>query len=444
MPASPRWSSSPATAAPGTTTGGAGGAISNILAQNALFDTSPGAPGTAPASSGVLLNVTELTGATLISGTGGAGGTGSGGAGGAISNLNIGVSGLSQPGVLTTDGNAIFNGGALTIQTGAGGASATGKGGAGGSFTNSVVGSANAYEDYGLLLQTGAGGAGLKTGGQGGAITNIVLNSSENPIEPVDALYDTLSTVIIAGAGGAASAAAGVGGVGGSISHISETKDVNTSINLIQAGNGGASAAGVGGAGGSVSSVTTVGLIGQASDDDDNSFGAFITNLPTGGYFDTLFPGGVPEGVFSGRGGTGTTSGIAGSVSAIAAAQIAAIGAAVDPLTGLFAAASKVSNITAEYVGYNIGNTGSYQDSQGGSAAPDTVVALDGFNLLRDDSDQYPCDGPDRRDLCSVSLLLDLALHLGQFLGAVLVVNVAGGCHAIGMGRGAELVNVRP
>jgi hypothetical protein len=165
--------------------------------------------------------------------------------------------------------------------------------------------------------------------------------------------------------------------MGGSISHVSQSSDVNTSINILQAGNGGA-AAHTGGAGGSVFDVNTVGLIGQASDDSGHSFGAFQTFVAPG-VLSTLFPAGVPEGVFAGRGGTGATAGIAGSVTSITAAQIAAIGAAANA-NGLFAAASKVANITAEAIGYDVNGNGLYDNATGTNrTAPDQAVAIDGF-----------------------------------------------------------------
>jgi hypothetical protein len=353
----------------GATTGGVGGAITGVTSENAVF--LDGEAITYPAW-------TELTGATVISGHGGNGGTGSGGAGGAISKLNIAVQGLAVPLVLSTSGTLEVTGGEITVKSGAGGSSAGGKGGAGGVIENSLLGCVDEAEDYGLMLQGGVGGSGALGGGAGGNVTNIQLNAPQNPMQGGGlSQYDALTTLIMAGNGGAATGASAVGGLGGSISQIFETKDVNSSINLLQAGNGGA-AVGTGGLGGSVTNVDTVGLIGQASDDSGNTFGAFQTAVNPA-VFNALFPGGVPEGVFAGRGGTGGTSGLAGSVANITAAQIAAIGAAVNS-QGLFAAAEKIANITAEVIGYDVNGNGLYNNVTGtNKTAPSQAVAIDGF-----------------------------------------------------------------
>jgi hypothetical protein len=359
----------------GATTGGAGGAITGVVSQNAQFSSASATTG------GSVLSTTELSSATITSGKGGNGGTGNGGAGGLITNLSVGVAGFEQSGALNNLGSGYVSGGELTIQSGGGGTGGTaGKGGAAGAITKSLVGCADDYEQYGLLLQGGVGGSGTLGGGLGGSITNIQLNAPQNGMEGSDAganVYDVLSTLILAGNGGAATGAGATGGVGGSISQISETKDVNSAINVIQAGNGGASA-GAGGAGGSVTNVNTVGLIGQASDDDGHSFGAFQT-FTEPGIFNSLFPYGmVPQGVFAGRGGVGKTDGVNGSVISISAAEIAAIGAAVDA-NGLFAAAAKVANITAENIGYDVNGDHQYTNAGGNDENPGEVVAIDGF-----------------------------------------------------------------
>ncbi len=332
---------------------------------------------------------TELTGATVISGHGGNGGKGNGGVGGSVSNLSIAVQGLVVESALanpvptppaTTPYTIMVFGGETTVLSGAGGNGGTaGRGGAGGAIENSVLGCVDAFQNYGLLLHGGAGGSGALAGGAGGSVTGIQLNAPQNPEQYLTgSSYDALSTVIMAGNGGAATGAAAAGGIGGTVSHITETKDVNSSINLIQAGNGGGSATATGGLGGSVTNVTTVGLIGQASDDFGNTFGAFETNVdPTA--FSALFPGGVPEGVFAGRGGLGKTNGQAGSVISINAAQIAAIGAAVNS-QGLFAAAARVADITAEVIGYDVNGNGLYDNVTGtNKTSPADAVAIDGF-----------------------------------------------------------------
>ena len=375
----------------GVTAGGAGGAIANIIAQNAVI-TTPGAVGTSGAvgaSTTGPLNWTELGGAAVISGNGGSATAGKGGPGGTITGLNIGVSGWwvesaaleTQPGV--NPGTLTYGGGQLSVVSGAGGngGGSAGKGGAGGCITKSLLGSADVFESYGLLLQTGAGGNGVMAGGIGGNVKGIGFNAPQNPTQIVSATYsDALSSMILAGNGGSATGSAGAGGAGGAISQITQNKDVNSAINVIQAGNGGASPSGIGGVGGSVTNVNTVGLIGQASDDTGTSFGVFQTATEPGlssTYFN--YSGGVPQGVFAGRGGTGNTSGAAGSVTSITAAQIAAIGAAVNS-SGLFAAASKVANITAESIGYDKYQNGHYTNASGqNQTPPDQAVPIDGF-----------------------------------------------------------------
>jgi len=66
-------------------------------------------------------------------------------------------------------------------------------------------------------------------------------------------------------------------------------------------------------------------------------------------------------------------------VTSITAAQIAAIGAAVDS-NGLFAAAAKIANITAEYIAYDVNGNGLYDNATGTNrTAPDQAVPIDGF-----------------------------------------------------------------
>jgi hypothetical protein len=294
--------------------------------------------------------------------------------------LSIAVQGLEVGEELYTAGTLTELGGQITVQTGAGGSGGVvGRGGVGGSIVGSQLGSVDEAENYGLMLQSGAGGSGGLGGGAGGNVLSIQVNTPQNPLvgEGNTSPYDALSTLILAGNGGAATGATAVGGTGGSISAISETKDINSAINLLQAGNGGAAVA-TGGLGGSVTSVRTVGLIGQASDDSGNSFGAFQTAVdPT--FFSSLFPAGVPEGVFAGRGGTGNTAGLAGSVISITAAQIAAIGAAANS-QGLFAAAERVANVTAQVIGYDVNGNGYYDNASGTNRnSPAVDKAIDGF-----------------------------------------------------------------
>ncbi|HEX4084622.1 MAG TPA: VCBS repeat-containing protein [Chthoniobacteraceae bacterium] len=363
----------------GATNGGAGGAITGVVSQNSQFNVS-----------GTLENISspELSAASVTSGAGGNGGTGNGGAGGTVSNLSIGVSGFDQSEYLAPlvgqNMADIVGGGQITIISGAGGNGGhAARGGAAGSIIGSVVGVQDAFEDYGILLQGGLGGNGGLGGGQGGNVANIQVSSPENPI-PATENYDVLSTLILAGNGGQATAAGGIGGTGGSIGQIMESKDVNSPINILQAGNGGAAVT-TGGTGGSVIGVSTVGLIGQPSDLFYNSFGVFQTDIDPGSLLlNSLFPynGGiseVPQGVFAGNGGAGATAGAQGSVMSISAAQIAAIGAAMNA-DGTFGAAARIASITAQAIAYDQNGNGQYDNVTGTNrTAPDQAIPIDGF-----------------------------------------------------------------
>ncbi|MEA3187100.1 MAG: hypothetical protein QOD99_930 [Chthoniobacter sp.] len=323
----------------GATKGGNGGFITNVITGNS------------PASTGDSIAGNELLGANLVAGNGGDGGSSDGGSGGGISTLSIGV-----------------DFGPIVVQSGSGGAggisagATTGKGGAAGSVGGALLGSANS----GLFVFAGLGGDGITGGGAGGSIASININA------PQDAAAD--SAVFAAGDGGKATgngplAGKGyLGGKGGDVTGITQQKDLNSAINLIEAGNGGASPGtfGVGGAGGSVSKVQTVGLIGIASD-SSTRFGVFDAN-------------GNGQGIFSGRGGAGPAQdGTAGAVSAVTARQIAAISATADA-NGVFALASKVFGIKADLIGYDVNGNGSFNSSSG-TASPSGAKPVDGFIL---------------------------------------------------------------
>ena len=181
-------------------------------------------------------------------------------------------------------------------------------------------------------------------------------------------------------AAGTAQAPRAQAGPGEASAKIVQTKDVNSSLNVLQAGNGGESTSATGGAGGSVTGVQTVGLIGQASDDRGHGLRRLPNGCGTRGAFTSLFPDGVPQGVFAGRGvEQGVAAGVAGSVTSISAAEIAAIGAAADA-NGLFAAANKVANITAQVIGYDKNGNGLYANVSGTNTTPPSqAVAIDGF-----------------------------------------------------------------
>jgi hypothetical protein len=316
----------------GTLRGGAGGAIVGLVLQNSPF------------VSGAPLTQTHLFSAVVQAGQGGDGGSGNGGKGGDISGALIGA-----------------NGGSLVVQAGLGGDSTSARGGAGGAVKSSEFGLVSSYSDVGLFIQGGAGGQGAIAGGIGGMVSGLRINTPQSTLG--------FSALIFGGDGGAATTAAGLGGRGGDISGILQAKDVNSSINVIQAGNGGDNLQGTAGAGGKVVNVHTVGFIGRPSG---------VASL---GVFDTVGSLTIAQGIFAGRGGVGQTSGANGSVQNIQARQIAAIAAAVDLNTGLFAVATKVANVTADLIGFDAAGDNTFDDINGGTSSPHLVAPVDGFIL---------------------------------------------------------------
>ncbi|MEA3207768.1 MAG: hypothetical protein QOE70_825 [Chthoniobacter sp.] len=322
----------------GSVRGGAGGAILGLTAQNAKLGES------------TVLATTELLGASLSSGKGGDGTASDGGKGGDISRVLAGV--FAAPLVITTgkggDGGTAGDESAIKA-----------KGGAGGYLTSSTLGAVVTGFNIGVLVQLGAGGDGQAAGGVGGSVNLLTLNTPQNMLSN--------SAMLFAGHGGAAAATGGLGGKGGSITGISQAKDLNSAISLLQAGNGGDASDGIAGAGGDVSGVKTAGFIGKPTDGTKNL-----------GVFDNF---GSEQGVFSGRGGAGLTDGIAGAVSNITARQIAAIAAAYDAPTDTFGIASKVSNVTADVIGFEVVRDNIFTDNHGGGLSPSATSGRDGFIL---------------------------------------------------------------
>jgi len=314
----------------GGAAGGAGGGVSGLIAQNAA------------AHGDGTFSRTQLTGAYLEAGKGGEGGTGVGGAGGTVTNNLIGV-----------------NGGILFAFGGLGGGSVNAKGGAGGAVTNSEFGLVASGAPIGMQIEGGTGGVGKLGGGAGGMLSGLRLNTPEST--------NSISAVLLGGHGGAATSALGVGGKGGDIANITQAKDYNSSINLVEAGNGGDNALGKGGAGGNVLNIKTVGFFGRPSNFQGDQLG--------------VFDGSEPQGVFSGRGGDGATDGVNGSISGVIARQIAAMGAAMDTATHLFAVASKISNVTAAVIGFDHDFDGVFDTQGAPGASPSSVVPVDGFIL---------------------------------------------------------------
>ncbi|HEV7405571.1 MAG TPA: VCBS repeat-containing protein, partial [Chthoniobacteraceae bacterium] len=288
----------------GTTKGGNGGDISGLTAQNEAFVT------------GEVITTTQLSSAVLVAGHGGNGDLSDGGRGGSVTNSLLGV----QGGFLFVQAGYGGEGGKMGNATTA----KLAKGGNGGAVTGGEFGLVSTGFSVGMQVYGGTGGDGWALGGTGGAIGGLKLNSSQST--------SSLSAMLVAGAGGAAKLATAVGGKGGDVSGVSQVKDINSSINLIQAGNGGDNLVGKAGAGGNVSAIKTSGFIGRPSDG--------VNGL---GVIDHVGMSTTAQGVFSGRGGTGASAalhGVNGSVTGVTARQIAAIAAAMDSATGLFAAAS--------------------------------------------------------------------------------------------------------
>ena len=311
--------------------GGAGGNVLSIVAQNA------------PTATGAFLSHTHLAAAEIYAGAGGDGGLSDGGAGGSVASATVGSNAL----LFTVAGNGGIGG--LTSGT-------TAKGGAGGSVSKSTFALIDTPLGYaGLIATAGNGGGGRAAGGAGGALATITVNLPYAPLG--------LGAVLTAGDGGSASGTGALGGKGGDVTGITNSKDIHSAISLIEAGDGGNAAAGKGGFGGNVSSIRVAGFIGRVLN-DMTPLGAFDA-LGTAGAFGTvvntnLVAGkGIAQGIFVGRAGTGTTAGLAGSVSKVQAEAISAIGASVDAM-GVFALAEKVTEVKASFIGYDVDHDGAF------------------------------------------------------------------------------------
>ncbi len=347
----------------GVTAGGAGGTLTNVGAQNALF-------------ANLSVSTNELSSVLIESGHGGNASAGNGGAGGGIVGLNVAVENIGGTVVDPTTQThvVVLLDGSATVETGAGGDSIGGLGGNAGTVSKSTVASltGDTQLGFGVLIAGGTGGAGTLGGGNGGGIKTVAMNTAST--------NDAFAAVLLAGDGGA-STGNGNGGRGGTVKGITQSKDVNSTINTIAAGDGGASAGGTGGAGGSVKNISTEGFIGLPSlttADGGIYLGVFndAISSPT---IASLFATGtsVPQGIFAGRGGNGADNGV---VNEVVARQIAAIAASVDAI-GVFAPAQSISNIDADLIGYDAGQDGSFTSSQAGVTTPVGVRPVDGFML---------------------------------------------------------------
>jgi hypothetical protein len=321
----------------GTVKGGIGGSINGVTASNSPFG----------GTTGITINRNMLTEALLVAGNGGNGGSGDAGGGGSVSKLKLSV-----------------EGGVLWTFAGNGGTSTSAKGGAGGGIKDSTLALVSSINDAGMILQAGNAGSGATAGGAGGSLLNVNLNGPVGKL--VNTMFGAVQTTLgrpislIGGDGGNATADGGKAGAGGDITGVTQTKDVFSTISIITAGDGGSAATGVGGRGGNVANVRTVGFIGKPTAGSDRL-----------GVFDDL---GEPQGLFVGRGGSGVTAGVNGSVTGVVARQIAAI--AANASGGVFAAATKVSKVKADVIGYDVDLDGLFD---GATANPGTGVPVDGF-----------------------------------------------------------------
>jgi hypothetical protein len=360
----------------GFTSGGNGGDLVNIQTQNAAIGTD------------TALNVNELGSALITSGSGGTGAHGAGGNGGAITGLSVDVQ--SQTFAPPGEDYDLFLGGSLVVTSGSGGVAKGGLGGSGGAITKSTVASVDGdgfrgndaglfsvtsdpYYGVGVLVHGGAGANGTQGGGDGGSIQHLRINSPSDP--------DVYAAILMAGNGGQATHS-GFGGDGGSITGVTQTKDVDSSLNVIQGGNAGTGIGGRGGDGGSVSDINTVGFIGLPATFAAD-LGVFNDSLDSP-LIASLFAGSlIPQGVFAGRGAVG---GISGSVLDVVAVQIAAIGAA-ENAHGIFAPAHSVDDITADLIGYQVKpRDGKFVSTVPGDS-PAKAQPIDGFILANSVSD---------------------------------------------------------
>jgi hypothetical protein len=363
----------------GTTTGGDGGSLINIQTQNA-------------AAGGASVKENELGSASIISGSGGSGGSRNGGDGGAITNLNVAVQSQTLGVEVNTSQYILNSGGTLLVTSGNGGLSKRGLGGAGGTITQASVASVDGdgfrnddpeyFDTYfgeppglidpfygaGVIVHGGAGGSGGHGGGAGAGIDGLNVNSPSGA--------DVYAAILLAGNGGKA-VHSGPGGAGGSITGVTQSQDVDSSLNLIQGGNGGAGIGGHGGAGGSVSDVSAVGFIGLPAAATAN-LGVFNDSVAAPLIAGLGLGKAVPQGVFAGRGGAG---GVAGSVIDVVANEIAAIGAA-ENANGVFAPAHKVDDITADLIGYEVVRDNHFSSTKPGKS-PGHAEPIDGFILAK-------------------------------------------------------------
>ncbi len=259
--------------------GGAGGAISgcSIIANGSIAGSifmsggagggsqgiGSGGAGGALSQDSVVTNGSISTSVKLTGGDGGSAfGIGSGGAGGAIADTIVQALGA---------GKTVQS---LLVRAGDGGASRGGHAGPGGALTNDTVlneatiGSATA--DSSFEVGAGSGGTGFSFGGNGGALTGVVVtldgavNTSPTSTPP--------QVFIHSGNGGdlQSTAAGSAAGKGGGITSLDVTQfaDLAAGI-LVKAGNGGSGQAALRGDGGAGGFVTASDIFGARAASTD-------------------------------------------------------------------------------------------------------------------------------------------------------------------------------
>jgi hypothetical protein len=268
----------------GTARGGAGGAVTSIfigydsahtsdpsngsIADNVTLQGGAGGTGGTGGAGGALSNDNIITYTPHVSGgitpelqlLAGAGGSsavgGKGGVGGAITNSQVLDKALPQPlSALTLPvdtGATSPTSVQMLVQSGAGGSVAVkGAGGAGGAVSGLTL------KGFNFTIDSGLGGNGISSGGNGGAINAVNVLGSPGNLPGDD--FHAESLTIATGAGGAGSA--GRGGAGGAVTVLNvQNADINTTGLNISTGAGGSAGKGAGGAGGAISNAKVTDL----------------------------------------------------------------------------------------------------------------------------------------------------------------------------------------
>ena len=349
--------------------GGAGGSVNDVFVGYSVFN------GKRILSNGILRDDIQIFG--------GAGGDGkNGGKGGNLGALDIlasvpeaggdeisAIAGAGGDAVIATGGKAgaggsVSNSAFRNVEASIGadiGVRAGDGGSAVGNAVGGIGGSVSAVKILGRQIQVDAGdGTDGKTGGKGGALTSIIIESRDGVV--ADAI------VLNAGIGGDGNA--GNGGAGGNIASISIPKsDVNVlEFNSGIKGNGGDSVNGRGGAGGSVKNISVL-------DTDVNATGGGLNvmNIRSGAGGDGDKAGGsggalsvfsivglnIEPTVLAGDGGSALVKGKGGAGGAISNLEVAIDGAVTKIVGGVPTSVNASTRIIAGIGGNGIGAGGS-------------------------------------------------------------------------------------